>query len=121
MIRSGSISIPTALAPNSSAAMMIMRPSPDPRSRTVSSGVTLASCNIFRAVSRGVGVHGAPLTMTGQSSEKPKIMVQIQMTRIEIRISSQISNRRTPPARSSSILLSRNALLQSFYNDCWLL
>jgi hypothetical protein len=52
----GSYSMPRALAPIF-AAVMTVRPSPDPRSTTMSDGVTFASSIILSTSSCGVGTQ----------------------------------------------------------------
>ena len=51
----GSISIPTPRAPYFCAAMMTIRPSPDPRSYTMSSAPTPASMSMASAIGCRVG------------------------------------------------------------------
>ena len=57
---SGLYSTPMALAPRF-AAVMTVRPSPDPRSITMSCGVTLAMSSIFSTSTCGVGTHTTSL------------------------------------------------------------
>ena len=58
-MRSASISMPTPRAPNRFAAVIGIRPSPDPRSITKSFGPTFASSSIRSTVDCGVGTYGA--------------------------------------------------------------
>ena len=55
LMRSGSMSMPTPRAPYFCAAVMTMRPSPHPRSYTVSFAVTAAIFIIVSTISSGVG------------------------------------------------------------------
>src|SRR3954453_13994668 len=57
-MRSGLMSTPTPLAPYVFAAAITMRPSPQPRSYTVSPALTPASFNIPSTTGFGLGTYG---------------------------------------------------------------
>ena len=54
---SASYSMPTAVAPNSRAAAIGMRPSPAPRSYTMSRDVVFAALSIRSTIASDVGSH----------------------------------------------------------------
>ena len=57
--------MPTALAPNLRAAVTSTRPSPQPRSKSVSPGLRSAAANILSTIGCGEGTNGAKLRACG--------------------------------------------------------
>src|SRR5690606_42017911 len=64
-ILSGLRSTPTPVAPNFSAAVITIRPSPHPRSYTTSPGFTPASFSIYSTVAWLVGTYGTTNLVIG--------------------------------------------------------